>query len=221
MSVDDVELAIPVWKRALDLTVIVLAVPVWLPLGLACSAWIKLVSRGPILFQQERVGLHGKIFTIFKFRSMRIGAVTEIHEEHVDSVFDRGPMTKMDASDTRLIPGGRFLRAVGLDEIPQLLNVLRGEMSMVGPRPCIRHELSKFRGSKRGRFGVLPGLTGHWQIRGKNKTTFRRMAALDVTYARNASLGFDLKILALTAPALIRQVIEMRSDAQTQESINL
>lgn len=120
-------------------------------------------------------------------------------------------MTKLDQrGDTRLIPMGRLLRATGLDELPQLLNVLRGEMSLVGPRPCTPHEFRNAPEYFSGRLSAPPGLTGYWQVNGKNTTTFRQMIAMDEFYARNMSLGLDLKILLMTLPALVSQVIQAR-----------
>ncbi len=129
-------------KRTFDLTLLVLSAPLWAPIALFCAAWVKAVSRGPLFFQQERIGQDGKRFKIFKFRSMHQGADTSVQEKHVERVFDDGPMTKLDAADSRLIPGGRLLRASGLDELPQLINVIRGEMSLVGPRPCTPNEVT-------------------------------------------------------------------------------
>ncbi len=118
-------------------------------------------------------------------------------------------MVKLDLiGDSRLILGGCFLRTTGLDELPQLFNVLRGEMSLVGPRPCLPEELGYFDASQRKRFDVLPGLTGLWQIDGKNRATFNEMNAMDLEYARNLSPSLDLKIMARTPLALLRQVGE-------------
>jgi lipopolysaccharide/colanic/teichoic acid biosynthesis glycosyltransferase len=119
-------------------------------------------------------------------------------------------MTKLDARDSRLIHGGRLLRALGLDELPQLLNVLRGEMSLVGPRPCLEYEYEQFSQRHRERFETLPGLTGLWQVSGKNRTTFEQMMNLDIRYVREKSLWLDLKILAKTIPAILIQVYETK-----------
>ena len=122
------------------------------------------------------------------------------------------PMTKMDINgDPRLIPLGALLRSTGLDELPQLINVLRGDMSLVGPRPCIRYEAEDYLSWQKERFGTLPGLTGLWQVSGKNQTTFNEMIKLDITYVRNKSLWLDIKIILKTVPALISQVRETRS----------
>ncbi len=202
--------AIPVWKRPLDCTLILLALPFWLPVFLLTALWIDLVSKGGVFFRQDRIGYGGGVFSILKFRTMTKGADTCIHEQYLEELMKSGrPMTKLDSNDSRLIRGGRFLRATGLDELPQLLNVLRGEMSLVGPRPCTPAELSQYQPSYWKRFNGLPGITGLWQVKGKNTTTFRRMIALDVTYVRRASLGMDLWILLRTLPTVFGQVNEL------------
>jgi lipopolysaccharide/colanic/teichoic acid biosynthesis glycosyltransferase len=118
----------------------------------------------------------------------------------------------MDArGDARLIPGGRLIRASGLDELPQIVNVLRGEMSLVGPRPCMSYEYEKYTARQRGRFDALPGLTGLWQVSGKNRTTFDEMIRLDIQYAQNKSLLLDLRIMLRTFPALLVQLLDTRS----------
>src|SRR5208337_4939378 len=118
------------------------------------------------------------------------------------------PMTKLDASgDPRIISFGRLLRATGLDELPQLINVLRGEMSLVGPRPCLPYEYNKYQRWQKERFDTLPGLTGLWQVGGKNKTTFTEMICLDIRYARTRTLWLDLEILLKTFPAIVVQVL--------------
>ncbi len=200
---------VPVWKRTLDLTLITLACPIWLPLMLLIMAAIKISSRGPIFYRQERVGFRGRPFMIFKFRSMKVHAPTASHELYVEQLMRGGaPMTKLDASDQRIIPWGRALRAAGLDELPQIFNVLRGEMSLVGPRPCTRIEFEKYDQWQRARVNAPPGLTGYWQVNGKNRTTFQQMIEMDLSYARNSSLGLDLWIILITPAALVAQVLE-------------
>ena len=143
---------------------------------------------------------------------MKPHAETDNHENHFDHlVLSNRPMTKLDvAGDHRMIFSGWILRATGLDELPQLFNVLRGNMSLVGPRPCTPRELANFQPSQLERFNATPGLTGYWQVNGKNKTTFNEMIDLDVFYARNLSLRLDLAIIRKTLPALLTQV----SDSQ-------
>jgi len=203
----------PVWKRALDITCILAALPVIVPLFLLLAAGIKCVSPGPVLFLSERVGYRGRRFICFKFRTMKVNADCDAHRRHLaDLMRSDAPMVKMDTKgDPRLIPLGRILRATGLDELPQLLNVLGGEMSLVGPRPCLPYEFEGYLPEQKRRFNSLPGLTGLWQVSGKNKTTFSEMIALDIQYAEKKSLWLDLKIMVKTPPAILIQVRETRT----------
>jgi len=207
---------VPTWKRILDLTLIVLASPLLAVVGLFIAAYIKVVSPGPVFFRQERIGLGGRRFVCFKFRSMYVGADAAKHQRHVAQLLaDNAPMTKMDrAGDARIIPGGRLLRASGLDELAQIWNVLRGEMSLVGPRPCTPDEFQFYRPSQKARCHTLPGLTGLWQVSGKNKTTFTQMIELDIRYAQNLSLRADLNIIFRTIAVLLDQVREMFAPAE-------
>jgi lipopolysaccharide/colanic/teichoic acid biosynthesis glycosyltransferase len=201
---------IPRWKRVLDLTLIALTYPIWLPLMLLVMVAIKISSPGPIFYRQERVGFRGRSFMIFKFRSMKVHAQTTWHEWHFRRLMrDGAPMTKLDAGDPRIIPWGRFLRASGLDELPQIFNVLRGEMSLVGPRPCTRLEFERYEDWQQERVGTLPGLTGYWQVNGKNKTTFQQMIEMDLFYVKNVSLGLDLWVMMKTPAALFAQTLEL------------
>lgn len=203
---------LPAWKRAIDILAGVAALPVLAPLMLVMFILTRLFSPGPILFRQERVGYNGHRFTCFKFRTMKLNASTSSHQQHCqDLIRSNRPMVKLDSQgDPRLIPGGWLLRASGLDELPQMLNVLRGEMSLVGPRPCLPFEYELYLPWQRERFSTLPGLTGLWQVNGKNKTTFDEMIRLDIKYARTKSFGMDLTIIFKTLPALIVQVRESR-----------
>lgn len=199
---------IPVWKRTLDLACLVLLLPATLVLTALIAVAIKTVSPGPVFFKQERVGRRRARFICLKFRTMKTGVDTGAHREHVrDLMRSDMSMTKMDAAgDARLIPFGAMLRATGLDELPQLLNVWRGEMSLVGPRPSLPYEVENFLPWQQARFDTAPGLTGLWQVSGKNGTTFKEMVELDVHYARNKSLGMDLAILGRTFFVLMAQV---------------
>jgi exopolysaccharide production protein ExoY len=206
---------IPSWKRILDITCILLTLPIWLPIVAVIALWIKIVSPGPIFFRQERVGYRGNRFMILKFRTMKTNVETAIHEHHFEQLIqtDR-PMTKLDASgDPRIIRGGRFLRATGLDEVPQLCNVLRGEMSLVGPRPCTLKEFQRYQPWQQRRVDAAPGLTGYWQVNGKNKTTFTEMINLDIFYTKNMSLRLDLAIILKTVPAIFGQLLDARRAA--------
>lgn len=177
---------------------------------LLVSVFLVLVSPGPIFFRQERIGYMGRKFVLYKFRTMRMNAETASHRAHFSElVTSNRPMQKLDAKrDTRLVPGGWLLRASGLDELPQIINVLRGEMSIVGPRPCIPYEYEQYSAWQRARFSSAPGLTGLWQVSGKNRTTFDEMIRLDIAYSQRKSLWLDLKIVALTIPALCRQIAD-------------
>jgi lipopolysaccharide/colanic/teichoic acid biosynthesis glycosyltransferase len=202
----------PLWKRILDVICILLSLPLWLPIVVFVTLWIKIASPGPIFFRQERVGYRGKRFLIIKFRTMKVNVETQSHERHLEQLMQANcPMTKLDASgDPRIIPGGRILRAMGLDELPQLFNVLRGEMSLVGPRPCTPHEFQCYKPWQQERVNAAPGLTGYWQVNGKNKTTFTEMISMDIFYTKNMSLWLDLAIILKTLPAIIAQVFESR-----------
>jgi exopolysaccharide production protein ExoY len=203
---------LPFWKRALDISVILALSPGLLVLGALVAALIKLGSPGPIFFRQRRVGYKGSDFVCFKFRTMRVNAEAESHRRHTQELIrSQTPMIKLDARrDPRMIPFGSVLRVTGLDELPQLINVLRGEMSMVGPRPCIRYECEAYEPWHWQRFDAVPGLTGLWQVSGKNRTTFDQMVKLDIEYGQRLSLWLDLQILFKTVPALWGQYCDLR-----------
>ena len=217
------QLTIPAWKRAIDLGCVVSALPILAIATAAVAVLTALTSPGPVFFKQERIGLRGRKFKLYKFRTMHARAETASHRAHfAELVRSNTPMQKMDArGDSRLIPGGWILRATGLDELPQIINVLRGEMSIVGPRPCIPYEYDQYNARQRERFATVPGLTGLWQVSGKNRTTFEEMVRLDVEYSRRQSLGLDLKIIVLTLPALYTQVSDVQKakvkSASTQQ----
>jgi lipopolysaccharide/colanic/teichoic acid biosynthesis glycosyltransferase len=197
----------------LDLTIIGMLLPGVLLLGGVVALVLGCGSRGPVLFRQRRVGCRGREFTCYKFRTMRVNADTASHRCHTARLIrSDAPMTKLDARrDPRLVPFGATLRATGLDELPQLINVVRGEMSIVGPRPCLPYEFELYEPWQRRRVEAVPGLTGLWQVSGKNRTTFSQMVRLDIEYAERASLWLDLKIIFMTLPALVRQCLEMRA----------
>jgi lipopolysaccharide/colanic/teichoic acid biosynthesis glycosyltransferase len=213
-------LGVPLWKRVFDLLLLLVTLPAWLVLGAIVALIIRLGSRGPLFFHQERVGHHGRIFTCFKFRTMRINADPAAHHDHVkDLIRSSAPMVKLDAAeDDRLTRGGSWIRASGMDELPQIINIIRGEMSIVGPRPCIPYEYDLYEPWQRQRFNAPPGLTGLWQVSGKNRTTFEEMIHLDIDYARRMSVWLDLKILLLTAPAIVQQVLDMRAAKQLRRT---
>ena len=147
---------------------------------------------------------------ILKFRTMKINVETQIHEGYFERLMQTDcPMTKLDCHDVRLIRGARILRALGLDELPQLFNVIRGEMSLVGPRPCTPHEFERYQPAQKERVNAPPGLTGYWQVNGKNKTTFSEMIAMDLLYAEKMSIWMDLAIMLRTPPAIAAQVVRI------------
>lgn len=202
----------PLWKRLLDLAGILILLPGLLIVGAVVAALVKCGSRGPVFFCQRRVGYKGRQFTCYKFRTMHVDSETDSHRNHMRQLMSIDvPMTKLDMqSDPRLIPFGAVLRSTGLDELPQFINVLRGEMSIVGPRPCIPYEYERYEPWQRKRFDAIPGLTGLWQVSGKNRTTFTEMIQLDIEYAKRSSLLLDLRILLLTVPAVWGQYQDMR-----------
>jgi lipopolysaccharide/colanic/teichoic acid biosynthesis glycosyltransferase len=192
---------LPSWKRAIDLAVASTAIVFALPLmGIAAVA-IKLTDRGPVFFKQKRAGLGGRPFTIFKFRTMVVGAEKKQAELRGRSDQD-GPAFKM-KHDPRITRIGRFLRETSLDELPQLLNVIRGDMSLVGPRPLPLHESDRCDIWHRRRLDVTPGLTCIWQVHGRSKVSFADWVRMDRTYIRARSVWQDLKLMVMTIPSVI------------------
>jgi exopolysaccharide biosynthesis polyprenyl glycosylphosphotransferase len=190
-------------KRAADLTAAALGLAVLLPLLLAIALAIRLTSPGPIIFSQTRYGLNRRTFRMHKFRTMVCDAESlQGQLEHLNEA--AGPVFKI-RDDPRITPLGRFLRRTSLDELPQLFNVLRGDMSLVGPRPLPLRDVQHFtRGSLMRRFSVLPGLTGLWQVSGRSDLGFDEWITLDLRYIDEWSLGLDLKILFRTLPAVLK-----------------
>jgi lipopolysaccharide/colanic/teichoic acid biosynthesis glycosyltransferase len=198
-------------RRTLDVsvagTVLLLMVPV---IALAAIA-VRLSSPGPVLFRQRRLGRHMEPFTVLKFRTMRADADSALHRDYVRSLI--GTQPPEDAPDNlyklvidpRVTRVGRFLRSWSLDEVPQLWNVLRGEMSLVGPRPVIEYEVEQYPDWYLRRFAVKPGLTGLWQVSGRNEKTYEEMVRYDIEYAERRSLWLDLRILARTALVVMRR----------------
>ena len=196
----------------MDIAFSLLAMPCLALSTLFMAVVMKLASPGPVFFRQERVGFRGRRFKIYKFRTMKAGADAAAHQAYLRSLINsNAPMVKLDkGGDSRLVPGAWLLRASGLDELPQIINVLRGEMSLVGPRPCIAYEYEQYLPWQRERFNTMPGLTGLWQVSGKNRTTFEEMIRLDIRYVRTKSLWLDAKIIVLTIPALLIQIYDTK-----------
>jgi len=207
---------VPRWKSVFDLTCILLSLPIWLPLMLLLMLLTRIASPGPVFYRQKRVGLGGGHFFIWKFRTMKMSAETQCHERYFEGLMRSDcPMTKLDAyGDQRLAPFGRILRASGLDELPQIFNVLSGEMSLVGPRPCTPNEFAHYEPWQRERVNGLPGLTGYWQVNGKNKTTFNEMILMDLFYLNKLSVLLDLKIMLKTCTVIAGQLVESKLPAQ-------
>jgi exopolysaccharide production protein ExoY len=194
------------WKRVLDVSVALAAIMFLAPLLAVISLLTWSLSRGPIFYAQERVGRDGRLFRCLKFRTMSIDA-----DEVLAAVLASDPAARAEwvalhklKRDPRVTPLGRFLRRTSMDELPQLFNVLLGDMSLVGPRPIVPHEITKY-----GRYfpeylAVNPGLTGLWQVSGRNNTSYRRRVACDVVYSRNSCLHLDLRILLLTIKVVLR-----------------
>ena len=188
-------------KRGLDVVVSVGVLTLLSPLLLVVALAIKLDSAGPVLFRQTRVGRDGQPFTLYKFRSMRRDA-----EQQLNQLWElneaSGPLFKI-RDDPRITRAGRLLRRTSIDEFPQLINVLKGEMSLVGPRPPLPNEVEKYEDWHLRRLEVAPGLTGLWQVSGRSEIPFDEMVMLDIYYIENWSLGMDLSIMLRTVPAVL------------------
>ena len=203
-------------KRVIDLIGSSLGILLFSPILFFISIMIMITSKGPVLFQQERIGQFGKKFIFLKFRSMHVNCDDAIHRDYIKKLITenkaseeksdgaQGPVYKI-RNDPRITPIGAFLRKTSLDELPQLLNVLRGEMSLVGPRPAIPYEFVNYDIWHRYRLlQVKPGITGLWQVIGRSSTSFDEMVRLDLKYIHEWSLWLDFKILLLTPLAVIK-----------------
>ncbi|HEY0428954.1 MAG TPA: sugar transferase [Pyrinomonadaceae bacterium] len=201
-------------KRASDILISALALIALSPVWLLISILIKLDSRGKILFRQERVGMDGRKFLCYKFRTMRADADENLHREayrkNIEGTMEANagdsekPVFGKVRDDPRVTKIGKFLRRSSIDELPQLLNVLVGDMSVVGPRPPIPYEVEEYDLRHRKRLDMKPGITGLWQVSGRNRLTFEEMVQIDLFYIENWSLWLDLKIILLTLPAVLR-----------------
>jgi lipopolysaccharide/colanic/teichoic acid biosynthesis glycosyltransferase len=201
-------------KRWIDICGSLAALVLLFPVFLATALAVKLTSKGPVLFRQVRLGQYGRKFTFLKFRSMYVDNNSKIHEEYVTRFIAGSADSALSGNnqqtvykltvDPRVTPVGRFLRKTSLDELPQFLNVLKGEMSLVGPRPPVTYEFERYDlWHKRRLLAVKPGITGLWQVDGRSRVKFDDMVRLDIRYARTWSLWLDLKILAHTPTAVI------------------
>lgn len=198
-------------KRVLDILISFIALVLLAPVLVLIALLTRLDSPGPVLFGQRRVGRHGKVFTCFKFRTMRHNCDQAVHQQAFQRMANGGTMSddptvpfKL-AGDSRITRVGLLLRRTSLDELPQLINVLRGDMSLVGPRPAIPYELENYTDWHHDRHLVKPGITGLWQVYGRGKLGFMEGLRLDVQYATGWTLLLDLKLIAITVPVLLMQ----------------
>ena len=193
------------FKRLLDMGLALVLLALFSPLMLLIAAGIKLTSPGPVFFRQTRVGKDGKLFDMLKFRTMRDGVDCGLHREHVSRLMREAtaPKDKVNGSlklknDPRITALGRIVRRTSLDELPQFFNVLRGDMSLVGPRPPIPYELECYQPWHHRRFQALPGITGFWQVAGRNRVCFDEMVQMDLYYIKHQCLRLDAWILLKT-----------------------
>ncbi len=196
-------------RRALDMILALALLLCLLPLLLIVAVLIKLDAPGPILFRQRRLGKNMRPFTVFKFRTMATNATSEAHQRYIAELAqdeNGGEVSQLKklTHDPRVTRVGRPLRRLSVDEIPQLLNVLAGQMALVGPRPALEYEIQHYDPSHFERFKVLPGITGLWQVSGRSALGFKEMLELDAEYANTATLATDLRILARTPHAAFR-----------------
>jgi len=201
-------------KRLSDIIISAIALLIVAPVWFVIAIMIKLDSRGPVMFRQERVGMDGRIFLCYKFRTMSVDADENVHREayqkniggeiEANSGDDRDPLFGKVKDDPRVTRFGRQLRRSSFDELPQFLNVLKGDMSVVGPRPPIAYEVEEYDIWHRKRLDMKPGITGLWQVSGRSRLTFEEMVKIDLYYIENWSIWLDLKIILLTLPAIVR-----------------
>lgn len=190
------------FKRAADIVCSLLALIVLSPLLLGVSAAIKLGDGGPVFFRQRRVGKDSAEFDMFKFRSM-VPDAERILEELLDANEASGPVFKI-KNDPRITRVGRFIRKHSIDELPQLINILRGEMSIVGPRPPLPNEVALYSDYDRQRLKVKPGLTCYWQCLGRSKISFEKWVDMDLEYINDQGIWCDIKMIIRTIPAVFK-----------------
>ena len=199
-------------KHGLDALIALPLAILLLPVFLLLSLVVKLTSEGPAFYKPDAIGRHGNIFKMYKFRSMRIDSSCDIHKDYVTKLIKGeigqkgtdGQILKI-TDDPRITPVGKFLRRFSLDELPQLINVLKGEMSLVGPRPCLPYEYEQYEEWYKKRVAVRPGITGVWQVTGRSEVAFEDMILLDLYYIYNRSVLFDFQILLETANAVLKR----------------
>ena len=196
-------------KNVLDLAIVFVALLVFWPVLLIVGLAVKLDSPGPAIFKQKRIGKDGKVFTVHKFRSMYVNSDDRLHREALKKLVQGEPAAKANgqffkpADDPRVTRVGKFLRATGLDELPQVINILQRDMSVVGPRPAIPYELELYKDWHHRRLTVRPGVTGLWQVRRHDTENFDDVIKLDLEYIDSFSIWLDLKIILLTVPMIL------------------
>jgi lipopolysaccharide/colanic/teichoic acid biosynthesis glycosyltransferase len=203
LAADQRRTALDAACRALDLVATVLVLVILAPLIVAIALLVKADSPGPVLFRQTRVGRGQKPFRVAKFRTMHHGAGHDVHRDYILALIESGMPAPKLARDARVTRFGAFLRSTSLDELPQLWNVLRGDMSLVGPRPPIPYEVERYPVHWFARFAVKPGVTGLWQVNGRSEVSLEEMIELDLEYVQRRSLPFNLWILVRTIPAVL------------------
>ena len=211
----------PIWKRIIDVLGSLFGLIVLSPILLLVALIIKVGYGGPVIFKQQRVGYSGKIFTMWKFRTMKSGAENSLHQKYMSNLIhdakEEDSIKAMAKIDRGLpVTGfGRILRAMSLDEIPQLFNVLIGDMALIGPRPPTVYEAKHYLPWYCERFGIVPGMTGLWQVSGKNKLTFLEMIRLDIKYIRRLSLWSDIVILLKTPLVIVSDIVDFINNRKT------
>jgi len=189
-------------KRLIDIVASILLLIILMPLFMIIMLLIYINSPGPVFYKQTRVGRWGKLFTMWKFRSMYLDADKRLKEIMAENEMTGGVIFKM-KNDPRIIPIGRFIRKASIDELPQLWNVLKGDMSLVGPRPALPSEVNQYSLQDRQRLEVIPGITCIWQVSGRSNIPFPQQVELDTEYIQSQSLLLDLKLLLKTIPAVL------------------
>ncbi len=189
-------------KRLIDVVASIILLILLIPLFVIIMALIYQSSPGPVFYKQTRVGRWGKLFTMWKFRSMYLDADQRLKEIMAQNEMSGGVIFKM-KNDPRIIPVGRFIRKASIDELPQLWNVLKGDMSLVGPRPALPSEVNQYSLHDRQRLEVIPGITCIWQVSGRSDIPFPQQVQLDVQYIQSQSLWLDIKLLLQTIPAVL------------------
>lgn len=216
---------LPIWKRIVDVLGALFGLVVLSPLLLLVALIIKVCYGGPVIFKQQRVGYSGRIFTMWKFRTMKHGAENSLHQQYMSSLINCAndessakAMTKLD-TDLPVTGFGKILRATSVDELPQLINVLRGDMTLIGPRPPTAYEVDNYLRWYCERLGTVPGMTGLWQVSGKNELTFLEMIRLDIRYVRGLSLWLDIMILLKTPLVIVYDIADFLSSRRNQSEL--